>query len=144
MKRGREVAETVFETDVREVMEGFKKLRGVFMRVSLRDFMLKRAAGLLAQVKISTPVDTGRLRREWKLRLSLVSDDAVEVEIYNPVEYAEHIEKGHRVVTKDGRVVGYVAGRFMLDSNLTKLDRSIVQELEAFIESECRRLGVTE
>lgn len=64
----------------------------------------RTGAFILRDVKMNTPVDTGRLRRSWKIK-----KEPFQIIIYNNTKYAQHVEYGHR--TKSG---SSVAGRYML------------------------------
>lgn len=95
---------------------------------------VKEAAGrLLAKVVPRTPVDTGKLRRNWTIgRVQRISG-GWQVEVINPTEYAAYVEYGHR--TRDHK--GWVEGRFMLTISEKELERELpailAKKQEAFL-----------
>lgn len=138
------MAETVFSTDVRGSMKKFERFAGFIMKIGIRDFMFKKAGELVGQVKLDTPVDKGRLRRAWRMTATTATKEVVEIEVSNPVEYAEYVEYGHRIRNRSGKVVGYQAGVFMLDKNVRALNQTIEKDLEKYIDDEARRMGLSE
>lgn len=131
------MAETIFSTDIEKSIKKFEKF-GDTVKIGLRDFMIKRAAALLGQVKADTPVDKGLLRRSWRMKAVSGNGEEVEVWISNAVEYADHVEYGHRILARDGAFLGYVKGFFMLDKNLNRLEKTIEKDVEKYIESAVR------
>jgi hypothetical protein len=132
------MAETVFSIDDKDFVKKLERLK----KVGLLDFMRKEGAAILAQVKADTPVDKGLLRRSWKVKAVTLAEDVVELEISNPVDYADHVEHGHRIVTKAGKTVGYVPGVGMLDFSVSRFYRELSRKMEEFIEAEVRRIGL--
>lgn len=51
---------------------------------------------LLTEVKEGTPVDTGYLQQQWKLRRY-----GVGAIVYNPTYYASYVSYGHRLLPRD-------------------------------------------
>lgn len=117
-KEFKKFAEKVSEADVQKLHE---------------DIVKDLAARALRKIVKTTPVDTGNLKRNWKVGNVKKTGDTYEIEIYNNTEYAPYIEYGHR--TKNG--LGYVQGRFMMTiavAEVKALSSSIVEKkLSAFI-----------
>lgn len=84
------------------------------------------AARLYAKVVMRTPVDTGELRRGWRIGEVQIRGKLIQVEIINPVEHALYVEYGHR--TRDHK--GWVEGKYML----TISEKELKDELPAFLE----------
>lgn len=84
------------------------------------------AARLYAKVVMRTPVDTGELRRGWRIGEVQQRGKLFQVEIINPVEHALYVEYGHR--TRDHK--GWVEGKYML----TISEKELKDELPAFME----------
>ena len=91
--------------------------------------LLELANRVLRRTKQKTPVDTGTLRRSWQVGEVVRHGDYLEVEIYNPVEYAEFVEYGHR--QEPGRYVpalgkqlkqSYVPGQYMLTLSIKEVE----------------------
>jgi hypothetical protein len=80
--------------------------------------------------KKRTPVDTGLLRRNWTVGGLNYNGSSITMTISNVVEYAPHVEYGHR--TSSG---GWVEGQFMLRDTLNEIDSIIDQILGAKVEN---------
>jgi len=61
----------------------------------IREFLTEMGMRALAQTKKLTPVDTGNLRNRWELSQVFRKGDELYVVLFNPVEYASHVEDGH-------------------------------------------------
>lgn len=70
-----------------------------------------------AEAKRRAPADTGHLRGSIKTRVIRDGSDIV-AQVGTNVEYAIHVEYGHRVTGKGGKIVGYVPGRYFLKGAL--------------------------
>lgn len=79
--------------------------------------LLELANRVLRRTKQKTPVDTGTLRGNWFVGEVVRHGDYLEVEIYNPIEYAEFVEYGHR--TKNGK---FVSGQYMLTISIKEVE----------------------
>lgn len=103
----------------------------------------KKVAERIAQlairkVKMLTPVDTGDLRNNWKYHI-VKEGDTYKIVLYNQVEYALFVEKGHRIVIA-GRTVGYIDGQFMLELTEQEMEQIAPRMWEREIEKEWRRI----
>lgn len=82
------------------------------------------AQRMLRKVIKRTPVGQyrhrvgGTLRRGWKASDVVKTADDYEIEVYNPVEYAEYVEYGHRTANRKG----WVEGQFMMTSSAEEID----------------------
>lgn len=74
-------------------------------------------ARLLRKTKIKTPVDTGILRRGWKVDPAGKTVSGYQITISNPIEYASYIEYGHRTRNRSG----WVNGKFMLTKSKSEI-----------------------
>lgn len=83
-------------------------------------FIAQEAEVVIGRVKENTPTDTGRLKNGWHRTVA----SGGQCQIYNNVDYAAHVEYGHR--TRNG---GFVKGRKMLH-------RGMLQSGKAF-EADC-------
>ena len=73
-------------------LEGFEQKHHNF----LESFLLEMAMRTLAKTKKLTPVDTGNLRNKWEVSNVVRVGKELQVHIFNPEEYASHVEDGHR------------------------------------------------
>lgn len=97
--------------------------------VRRNQFVAQEAEMILGKAKDNTPVDTGHLRDDgWKrTRASQGS-----VTIYNNVEYAAHVEYGHRVKNRRGR---FVPGKKMLHRAMLQSSRTFRDDAKQIMEN---------
>jgi len=91
-------------------------------------------AAVKKQMTIDKVVDSGHLRRNWFIGNVEKNGDMMSIELYNNVEYASFVEKGHRGVAIDIDEVGWrvmhtethwTEGRFMLKISQEKVKKRI-------------------
>ena len=82
---------------------------------------------LIAKVKLKSPVDTGVLRRSWRVK----KDGDLARIVYNNVKYGPHIEYGHR--TRGGK--SFVDGRYMLTKSVKEIEDTLTSEFSVMIEN---------
>ena len=68
-------------------------------------------------VKSNTPVDTGHLRRSWRVQDAGFTGGSWSIELTNGVEYASYVESGHR--TRGGK--NWVPGQFFMRNSLNAI-----------------------
>lgn len=104
-----------------------------------QDKVARRVAQLaIRKVKKMTPVDTGDLRNNWKFHVVKKGKEYIIV-IYNQLEYASFVEKGHRIVVA-GKTVGWVEGRFMLKLTEDEMIRIAPRMWQREVEKEMNRI----
>ena len=95
--------------------DGFDELNDKLERMAKeggakRDkFVAQEAEILIGNVKDNTPVQTGHLCNSWKRTRAVQG----KVTVYNNVEYAAHVEYGHR--QQPGRYVPAIGKRLKKD-----------------------------
>ena len=82
---------------------------------------------LVAKVKLKTPVDSGVLRRSWRVK----SEGQLAKIVYNNVKYGPHIEYGHR--TRGGK--SFVDGRYMLTKSVQEIEDTLTDEFSMMIDN---------
>ena len=82
---------------------------------------------LVAKVKLKTPVDSGVLRRSWRVK----KDGQLARIVYNNVHYAPYIEYGHR--TRGGK--SFIDGRYMLTKSVEEIESELDNQLSILIEN---------
>lgn len=134
-----------FEFDFREVVEFKEKIEALadsdidnFIKLATNEL-----AGELMRLAVNkTPVDSGELRRRWRMTRVKKIANGYEVRVINPVEYASFVEKGHRQTP--GRYVpaigkklkkSFVQGKFFLKNSEIELESNH----KALIENKLRR-----
>jgi len=123
--------------EVKQLAEKLKELTIASGRIHKK--VAERIAQLaIRKVKMLTPVDTGDLRNNWKYHI-VKEGDTYKIVLYNQVEYALFVEKGHRIVIA-GQTVGYVDGQFMLELTEQEMERIAPRMWQREIEKEWRRI----
>jgi phage gpG-like protein len=82
---------------------------------------------LVAKVKLKTPVDSGVLRRSWRVK----SEGQLAKIIYTNTRYAPMVEFGHR--TRGGK--SFVDGRYMLTKSVEEIESELDNQLSILIEN---------
>ena len=82
---------------------------------------------LVAKVKLKTPVDSGVLRRSWRVK----KDGQLARIVYNNVHYGPHVEYGHR--TRGGK--SFVDGQYMLTKSVKEIEDTLTDEFSIMIEN---------
>ena len=81
---------------------------------------------LVAKVKLKTPVDSGVLRRSWRVK----NEGQLAKIVYNNVKYGPMVEYGHR--TRGGK--SFVDGRYMLTKSVKEIEDTLTSEFSMMIE----------
>ena len=82
---------------------------------------------LVAKVKLKTPVDSGVLRRSWRVK----SEGQLAKIVYNNIKYGPMVEYGHR--TRGGK--SFVNGRYMLTKSVEEIESELNNQLSILIEN---------
>lgn len=78
-------------------------------------------------------VKTGNYRRQWQAEVIKKGKDTV-VKCINPVEYASHLEYGHRIVTRSGVDTGRkTLGRFVGRTAINRTRKFIVASVKKLL-----------
>lgn len=116
----------------------------------LRDFLLEMAFRAERKIKKRTPVNTGNLKRNWRVGEVERHGNTLVVEIINNTDYASFVEYGFRAHwvpgywkgkqfvydpnAKSGMYVGpkdgWVPGRFMATISMQEIERELPRYLE--------------
>jgi len=116
-------------------MEGFKEQAEKLGKIpdgldsALEDFLNDVGSDWLSDTRVNTPVDSGELRRSMIFEGAKKSTGGFEIAVSNNLDYAEHVEYGHR--TRGGK--GYVPGVHMMRDGQKGAEERISKELGALI-----------
>jgi len=117
------------------------------IKILAENILLEIGNRLMAATKEKTPVDTGELRRNWFLSDLKWDGDNLELELYNNVEYAAHVEYGHaqevgRFVPALGKrlVVPLVPGFFMMTRSEKELEQIVPELVKQRVENYLREV----
>lgn len=93
----------------------------------IQDFLLEMAMRSLRRIRKRTPVDTGELRRNWKVGRVVKQGNSYVVEIYNNTDYASFVEFGHRYGVD---LTKWKDGVFMMTISMQEIERELPRYLE--------------
>lgn len=93
----------------------------------IQDFILEMAMRSLRRIKKRTPVDSGELRRNWRVGRVERRGKAYIVEIYNNTDYASFVEFGHRYGVD---LTKWKEGVFMMTIPMQEIEKEIPKYLE--------------
>lgn len=94
-----------------------------------KELVYKLAQELMGKVVELTPNDTGDLQRGWTIGKVVKKGDEYYIEVFNNLDYAEHVEHGHR--TRGGKK--FVPGAHMMKISLTELNARLPAYLSQWI-----------
>ncbi|MCL1872962.1 MAG: HK97 gp10 family phage protein [Clostridiales bacterium] len=125
-----------------------KQLESLDGKVICEAALNEGAGRLLAKVRKRTPVDTGNLRRNWRIGKLRSAAGEPEVNINNHTKYADYVEYGHRQTP--GRFVpairkrlkkSWVPGRFMLTKSMAEMEGQLEKIVERRLMEALRKGG---
>lgn len=88
----------------------------------LEGFLLDIAIDVLGRTKEKTPVgETGFLKKSWHLGSVTRTDNELNIELINSMEYASYVENGH--FTRNRK--SWVDGRFMATLSIEEVESVI-------------------
>jgi len=105
---------------LQEMLQVFRKMK--------RHELQRLGYKYLREVIKLTPVDTANLKR--RISVNPVSDE--EVQVGTNVHYAPHVEYGHRIVDRNGKVHGYKKGAFMFKKGWVNAKPKLDREIKSF------------
>ena len=116
----------------------FRKLYENVQRASrsldqwLESFLVSKATDALALTKTRTPVETGRLQREWKLSSVERTLTTLKIYIMNETEYASFMEMGFTYQVEGQNI--WREGHHMAEISLLEVSKSIPDDLSKAFE----------
>lgn len=105
-----------------------KKASKSDMQKIMTECMSKAIKMVLAGAKNDSPVQTGAMRRAWTSTPIRRSGNKISADVFNPLQYAPHIEYGHRK-----RGGGFVKGQFMMTNTVNRVEQQYQKLLEKAI-----------
>lgn len=76
----------------------------------------------------------GNLRRNWFTTKVTETPTGVASTLYNNVEYAIPVNNGHRIKNAEGRTLGFVKGRFMMQKAIIAAEKTMAEEFKKAVE----------
>lgn len=90
----------------------------------------------MRMVKKGTPVDTGTLRKAWRITDIKKAGTSFEVSVYNNTEYADYVEFGHR--TRNHK--NWVPGKFMMTISEREVEKVMEEIVDRHLEEAFSKL----
>lgn len=94
------------------------------------EFLKQSAENLIRYTKDLTPTDTGNLKNSWKRTKPYAST----IKVVNTVEYAAHVEYGHRVKNRKGEWVKDEKGKIKFVKGAKMLHQGVEELRDNFEE----------
>ena len=83
-----------------------------------------------------------KLKDSWKTKVSGLSGTDLQVEIWTTSPHFHLIDRGHKIVTKSGKVVGFKQGLHFLESTAQDVEANdIPAELEKLMNEITKKIG---
>ena len=100
------------------------------------EILLKLGAVLKASAKDKTPTGKHKkhLKNQYKLSKVNYDKDGSNITMTNPSPLFHLIESGHRMVGKNGHVLGFVPGKHMVETALIELEQTLPGVVGAWLD----------
>lgn len=124
-----------FVRGMRRTAQRFQRQQKAFMRKEgnkLKTKTLRKARALGRK--------TGNYLKSIKRGKVYEYDGAQAVRVYSTAPHAHLIEDGHRMVTHDGREVGFVPGHHVFETAGTEFEAQYLMDIDDFLDKEVRKL----
>ena len=124
-----------FARGMQRTAQQFRRQQKTFMRkegTKLKTKTLRKARALGRK--------TGRYLKSIKRGKVYEYDGAQAVRVYSTAPHAHLIEDGHRMVTHDGREVGFVPGHHVFETAGTEFEAQYFMDVDDFLDEGVRKL----
>lgn len=124
-----------FARNMQRSAQQFQRQQKAFMRkegTKLKNKTLRRARTLGRK--------TGNYLKSIKRGKVYQYNGAQAVRVYSTAPHAHLIEEGHRMVTHDGREVGFVPGHHVFEIAGTEFETQYLTDVDDFLDREVRNL----
>ena len=88
--------------------------------------------GKSVSFKIAKSRVGGQMRRSWSISNIKRSNNGIKKELFNNVEYAPHVNYGHRIIIR-GVTKGFVEGKFILEKVINRVEKAMINEFDKAI-----------
>lgn len=109
---------------------------------------LKKTGDVLKKKAIEKTPDSGtdhkrKLSKSWKSEIEGMIIDSLEYQLRNTAPHYHLVERGHKMVTRKGRIIGFVQGRHFFEKACDEFNASdeVGQEMERFIAEIQRKIA---
>ena len=108
-----------------------------------KSFLRKEGSKLLRQTKKdarSVKDKTGKYRKSIKRGKVYDYQGSQAIRVYSNAPHAHLIENGHRMVTRDGREVGFVPGKHVFEKAGKAFEPVFVKDIDQLLEESLEKL----
>lgn len=123
--------------DYREFEELYNGYKAVYEELEewLIDFLLENAQWTLGRTKDRTPVDTGYLKKSWRITnvYRLPSTGSLGFSLINDADYASYVELGRTTRNREGWVEGYYMATISMADLEKRLPRRFTREFNKLL-----------
>lgn len=75
-----------------------------------------------------------KLSKSWKKRVTGTDLTNLQAEVFNTAPHIGLVDRGHRIVSKTGKTIGFVQGKHFIDSTTKEVGRTILPvEMEKMV-----------
>lgn len=67
-----------------------------------------------------------KLSKSWKKRVTGTDLTNLQAEVYNTAPHIGLVDRGHRLVSKTGKTIGFVQGKHFIDSTTKEVGRTVL------------------
>ena len=67
-----------------------------------------------------------KLKKSWKKRVTGTNLTNLQAEVFNTAPHIGLIDRGHRLVSKTGKTIGFVQGKHFIDSTTKEVGRTVL------------------
>lgn len=85
-------------------------------------------------------IKTGNYKKSIKRGKVYVYDDSLSIRVYSAAPHAHLIEGGHRMVTHDGREVGFVSGMHVFEAAGKDFEPEFLTDIDDMLDEEVKKL----
>lgn len=67
-----------------------------------------------------------KLSKSWKKRVTGTDLTNLQAEVFNTAPHIGLVDRGHRIVSKTGKTIGFVQGKHFIDSTTKEVGRTVL------------------
>lgn len=69
-----------------------------------------------------------KLSKSWKKRVTGTNLTNLQAEVFNTAPHIGLVDRGHRLVSKTGKTIGFVQGKHFIDSTTKEVGRTVLPD----------------
>ena len=120
-------------TEYKQLVKGYERIAKELDNWLIQ-FLEKQANWLIGQAKERTPVDTGNLRRNWRItKVNKLPNGDLEFSLINDADYSSYVELGHTTKNREKWVEGYYMATISMSKLQQYMPRRFDREFKIFL-----------